>query len=111
MNKVWKIVAVYTMLVVSLNIGLTSSAYAASSENPQDQKTTIVETKLLRKISPNKFPVDKGTIVANFPVAESNINSKQLPKTGSDINFYEVLGVLLLLLIGVINRYSRIKEG
>lgn len=114
MNRIWKIITICTWLSISMSTGVTSDVFAASPTSPQDHKATPVETKLLRKISPDTLPANKGTIASSPQnISKNNLTKtelKQLPKTGTDTNFYGILGILLLTLIGVIKRYSKIKE-
>ncbi|MDT2600974.1 LPXTG cell wall anchor domain-containing protein [Enterococcus hulanensis] len=114
MNRIWKIITICTLIYVSISTGVNSDVFAASPTSPQDHKTTPVETKLLRKITPDTLPVNKGTMATSpQSISKSTLTKtalKQLPKTGTDTNFYGILGILLLTLIGVIKRYSTIKE-
>ncbi|MBS6193764.1 hypothetical protein AB1I58_07250 [Enterococcus hirae] len=113
MNKFRSLMAV--CVLVSISFCVCSNVHAASSESQQDQENTPVETQLLRKIAPGKLPMDSGSAVMTQKSPEkksvSTNSLKSLPKMGSDTNFYGILGILILILVGVIRRYFIIKEG
>lgn len=115
MNKLWRILVTCTLISLFINIGIDSNVYAASSTSQQDYDTTLVETKLHRKILPNKFPVEQIAVGSpQLPPKYKNLDmntTTQLPKTGSDTNFYGILGVSLLILLSVVKRYFRNMEG
>ena len=113
MSKLWRLIVICSLVLLSFNH--SPIAYSATSTDQPDQANTPVETHLFRKIVPNKLPVDKGNILMTQTYPEdksSSTNSlKSLPKLGADTNFYGVLGILLLTLVKVMQRYFRIKEG